>query len=622
MHLKHLQYTTKPPDRFSCEALRSLQRSEFAVDTESYPNFWLFAVKDLRSKKVWTTASSPDETLDTDTILHILYHHTIITFNGNNYDMPLIWAACENGDPQILNELSTQIINEEGNFRNESKSIDHIDIMEVIKGKCSQKLYAGRLGSKRLQSLPYSPETSLSKDEAEYLTDYCLNDLDDLELLYTSIAPQIDLRKSMSKQYGMDLRSKSDAQIAEAVIISEITKDLGYTPRKPKVKSDLVLRYQAPEFLRQNVRMVRPALDLVETLEFFLDKNGSPKLPDVLTNYDIRIGKGLYKLRLGGLHSSEKSCYHVSDDNYVLRDHDVASFYPAIILNFGFFPKQFGETFLTTFEEIRARRIKAKHDKNKVVSDALKIVLNGTYGKLGSAHSKMYDPEKLISVTLTGQLSLLLLIEMLERKGIEVVSANTDGVVIKCLRSMETEATAVIKLWESFSGFETEETRYKAIYARDVNSYFAIKEDGSLKGKGQFARTVDCNLAEVLLDKNPKYDIAKQAVIELITNGTPLKVTIENCTDLSKFVSLVTVKGGAHKDGWFLGKSVRWYYAKGVWGSIKYINSGNAVPETEGAKPLMELPDVFPGDVDYARYIIEAERILHNIGMKQRSLFD
>jgi hypothetical protein len=35
----------------------------------------------------------------------------------------------------------------------------------------------------------------------------------------------------------------------------------------------------------------------------------------------------------------------------------------------------------------------------------------------------------------------------------------------------------------------------------------------------------------------------------------------------------------------------------------------------------MELPDTFPDDIDYNWYVIEAERILDDIGHKQLSLF-
>jgi hypothetical protein len=74
------------------------------------------------------------------------------------------------------------------------------------------------------------------------------------------------------------------------------------------------------------------------------------------------------------------------------------------------------------------------------------------------------------------------------------------------------------------------------------------------------------------------------------------------------------VKGGAVKDGEYLGKAIRWYYAQGMEGEIVYAKSGNKVPRSDGAKPLMVLPEAFPNDVDFGWYIREAEEMLNEIG--------
>ena len=64
----------------------------------------------------------------------------------------------------------------------------------------------------------------------------------------------------------------------------------------------------------------------------------------------------------------------------------------------------------------------------------------------------------------------------------------------------------------------------------------------------------------------------------------------------------------------YLGKSIRWYYAVGVQGEIVYATNGNKVPRSEGAKPMMDLPDEFPADVDFEWYEQECEKILKAIG--------
>ena len=110
-------------------------------------------------------------------------------------------------------------------------------------------------------------------------------------------------------------------------------------------------------------------------------------------------------------------------------DCDVASYYPSIILNQGLCPANIGENFLRVYKKIVDERLKAKKEGDKVVSESLKIVINGSFGKFGSKFSALYAPEMLLQVTLTGQLALLMLIEKLENADIKVISANTDGVV-------------------------------------------------------------------------------------------------------------------------------------------------------------------------------------------------
>src|SRR5665648_505827 len=117
--------------------------------------------------------------------------------------------------------------------------------------------------------------------------------------------------------------------------------------------------------------------------------------------------------------------------DFYLIDKDCTSYYPSIILGLRLYPTHMGDCFLEVYETIVNKRLEAKRNKDKVVANALKITINGSFGKLGSKYSNLYAPDLLIQVTLTGQLALLMLIEMIEGIGISIVSGNTDGIVIK-----------------------------------------------------------------------------------------------------------------------------------------------------------------------------------------------
>ena len=175
--------------------------------------------------------------------------------------------------------------------------------------------------------------------------------------------------------------------------------------------------------------------------------------------------------------------------------------------------------------EIKLDKLRKKYNHHEMVSNAGKLNLNGSFGKLNSKWSKLYSPETLIQVTLTGQLCLLMLIERLEQSGISVVSANTDGICIKTHKSNRNKLESICSKWESETNFKLEETGYKSIHFRDVNSYIAIKENGKAKRKGAYANPG--------LAKNPTTTICTDAVCEYLINKTPMEKTIIDCEEIT-----------------------------------------------------------------------------------------
>jgi hypothetical protein len=604
---------------------------------------------------------------------------TVVSFNGINYDVPMIGAALQGYTPQQLKYTNDRIIVEKVKYWelgiSDWKPSDHIDIMEVAPATGSQKMYAGRIHHKKMQDLPYDPSTLLTPEQIREVSLYCDNDLDVLQALYTALLPQIEQRIGLSARYGIDLRSKSDAQLAEAVIKHRCEQAVGRRLYKPEIDWNLRFKYRVPAYIGFQMPQLQRALQLVTEAEFRLGANGAVEMPPELNDLAIKIGNSVYRMGIGGLHSSEKQAVHIADENTVLRDSDVAAYYPSLILNSGKYPKALGETFIDVYREIKEERVAAKHLQSKlkkqgdttspeyikavVDNEGGKIAINGGYGKTGSPYSIMFAPEMLIQTTVTGQLSLLMLIEWHETYGIEIVSANTDGIVIKCPRDKLYISEYLIKEWQTRTGLEMESVDYRAVYSRDVNNYVIVKQDGSTKRKGEYATG---GLTE---KKNPDVEICSDAVAEFLANGTNITETIRACRDIRKFVTIQKVNGGGIKMwgesalketlvrdmttrlddyGWekegrkwrngdtiadartaynstfppqrpeYLGKVVRWYYGTNAAGAIVYATNGNTVSLSYGAKPCMELPDEFPDDIDYDWYIRKADNMLHDLG--------
>lgn len=587
-------------------------------DCEIYSDYFLAMFRNIGNGKTIAYEAYEGHDFPALKCMQTMLRYTLVSFNGRRFDVPLLMMACEGDTVQTIKDACNAIIVGKLNYWDDDfksrfpnaayhkDKFDHIDLIEVAPGQASLKIYGGRMHSKRMQDLPIHPDDSIEPDMRQRLIEYCGNDLQTTVDLYTALKPQIELREQMSKTFGVDLRSKSDAQIAEQVIRGRVQHAVGNWIERPVVKPGTCFRYNVPPFIAGGSGAFRDAVRVVDETIFQVNNAGNIEMPLSLKDHKVEIGAGVYRMGIGGLHSSEESVAHYSGDDRELSDHDVTSYYPRIILNLGLYPQQLTKHFLVEYDRIIRERVHAKHTGDKVKADSLKIVANGSFGKFGSKYSTLYSPQLLIQTTLTGQLSLLMLIDMLEAHGIPVVSANTDGIVIECPCDRTEVRDRIIWVWEQATGFETEATKYRAIFSRDVNNYIALKEGGGAKLKGAFAAAG--------LAKNPTNEICNEAVVEFLENGVTIESTIRQCTDIRKFVTIRKVAGGATKDGVFLGKAVRWYYAKGCTGTIIYQTTGYTVARSEGGKPLMDLPDTFPVDVDFDWYIAEAKSILKDVG--------
>lgn len=588
------------------------------LDVECYKDYFLICFLDRQSGKVASFEMYEGKPLSLSKVANLMRANLTISFNGNHYDLPMIAAALEGRDCADLKRISDAIITGSKPTwhvcRTEGFDVpqawDHIDIIEVVPGRASLKIYAGRLGYPKLQDLPIEPSASISPGERELLRRYCANDLRVTDALYCAVEKQIALRVDMSKEYDLDLRSKSDAQIAEAVLRSEVSEVTQKGLRPTQYPDDATFRYTDPGIISFETPALRDILKKLTAEPFEVGGNGSIVMPQWLKDTRIKIGRSEYQMGVGGLHSCEKDQSVYAGSDHLLADFDVASYYPNIILQQGLSPDNMGDVFTHVYQSIVDRRIKAKRAGDKVTADTLKIVVNGSFGKLGSKYSALYAPNLLIQTTITGQLALLMLIERLEAAGASVVSANTDGVVALFPKGVEEAVNAAAWGWELDTSYELERSDYASLHSRDVNNYIAVKLDKTAKRKGAFAPAG--------LMKNPQFEIVSDAVAAHLCGAADYRDVIRSCEDIRKFVMVRKVTGGAVWRDQPLGKAVRFYYSTEVGPdeTINYAKNSNKVPQSDGAKPCLDLPDTFPADLDVERYVGMARLVFKRLGVE------
>ena len=387
----------------------------WVFDLECYRDYFLIALKNVYSRQIESYEFYPGIEPDYERIKTSLTTKQLISFSGINYDIPLLRLFFANNDNATLKKASDAIIVEnmrpwelETMYGGADFHPDHIDLIEVAPGMVGLKLYGGRMHSQRLQDLPIDPAANITPADRPTLKDYCINDLNTTIDMYFQLKPQIDLRVAMSAKYDIDLRSKSDAQIAEAVIRQEVQKKVGRKIYRPDISPDYTFKYRIPEFVSFTAPGMQKVLEIIRNATFTINEKGSVELPQIFESMRICIGSGTYTMGIGGLHSNESCSSHVSNESVFLKDRDVTSYYPSIILNQSLYPAHMGEAFLEVYQGIVSQRIEAKRTGDKVTNEAMKIMINGSFGKFGSKWSVLYSPDLLIQTAVTGYDSSLI----------------------------------------------------------------------------------------------------------------------------------------------------------------------------------------------------------------------
>lgn len=591
-----------------------MQKDIVFLDSECYPNYFLIVFKWLNGREE-CFVQDENNVLDVNEIENIFKNNLTVGFNSRMYDIPMImYALNENTDNVNIKCMSNKLIADKKQVKagladsmfeviNKNNlwcpwEYDHIDIMNVVIGNVGLKMYGARINTVNLQDMPYDHTQPLSEDEKEEVKKYCVNDVIITKDLYFALKDEISIRENINKQYDVDVRSKSDAQIAEKLMSTQLTS----LRRIPK---EFDFKYNPPNYIRFTSDEMHTLLWRFKNLEFkgkrgdaLFEKNA---LKPVCLN-DVQ-----YQCGIGGLHSMEEARSIIGSNDEYLIDIDVVSYYPTIILNNNYCPDNYEpEEFLSLYRSIYEDRIKAKQEGDKTKADVLKIVLNGSFGKFGDQYSSLYSPNLLIHTTITGQLSLLMLIEELGYERFEILSANTDGITVQVKADKYKFFREIVSRWERHCNFKTEEVKYKSIHNQHVNSYIALKEKGGTKVKGIF------NNADI--GRNPAIKICKDAVVAYLLEGKSIEDSILNCDkDPSNFILVRKVKDGGYWKGKYLGKVVRWYWS--TKGEPITNPKGHKVAETDDAYPIMNLKDGVK-DIYLEKYIKEAYNLLKTIGIK------
>ena len=343
-----------------------------------------------------------------------------------------------------------------------------------------------------------------------------------------------------------------------------------------------------------------------------------------------------YTIATGGLHSQDRPAVLTSTDKYTYVHYDISSFYPSVMVAYNIAPKHLNNNvFVKMVDYFRLTRIKCKHTKdedglvvagvhNKLAAEALKIVINAIYGKFGFEMFFLFDRFAQMQVTINGQLMVMMVVEALELDGIHVVSANTDGIIVKLPKDKEEDFKRITDDWCAQNKLGADSERYKLFVTRDINNYFDIQSNDKVEYKGGL------DPKQYLKDLKKGYDmpIVAKAVFEYFAHDTPVMETLRNHKDILDFcktqnvgkqfeVVYQKVENGKVIDV-HSQRHVRFYVStKGVIIMKENVNSNQRSVLASG-KPVIILnklddKDISLRNIDYKYYYEEAYKIINPI---------
>ncbi len=465
-----------------------IDQSIYIYDIETYPNIFTCAVLHPATAQQWMFEIS-DRIDMTEQFINFLNYlkainASMVGFNNIHFDYPVIHDT-------IMNPTTTSVVSiyekamaiirgqPQRPIWDNERFVRQLDLFKINHydnkaTSTSLKALEFAMRMKSIQDLPIEPGTFLTSEQMDSLISYNWHDVEATVNFYVRCLEQIRFREELSAKYGKDFTNMSDSKIGSEIFIKKLNdagintharingkREVINSPRKSVALSECIpdyIKFERPEFQEILSRFKNTTLygDNVKAL---------------FKNFNTEIDGLKYAFGAGGQHACRVG-YFESDDDYIIVDQDVASMYPSIAIANNYYPEHLTEAYSVIYKELVDERKRV--GKKTIMGEGLKIAANGTYGNSGSKYSPFFDLKYLLSTTLTGQLTLSMLVEqVIKIPDCVMIQTNTDGITYRIPRIHLTQVNLITRWWEGLTGLELEDAYYSRMWLADVNNYIA-----------------------------------------------------------------------------------------------------------------------------------------------------
>lgn len=431
-----------------------------------------------------------------------------IGYNNRRYDQYIMKAILLDMNPKKVSDYIIADNCPGWQYSSLFRKIQMINFDTMLRMDTGLKTLEAFMGNNiKETSVPFDIKRKLTTDEINQTIFYCRHDVEQTIEVFLARKAEFDAAMGLVKIFGLPLSfmGKTGAQ--------RVAKILG----GKGLKFDDEFEFPIVPTLR--LRKYRAVKD------WYRD----PENHDYKKKQKVMIAGVEHTLAWGGLHGAIKKYY--GEGIYLMAD--VTAYYPSLQMRYKFGYRNMAHP--ENFEKIHGENLRMKATGNKKARLPYKIADNAISGQLKDKFSPLYDPRENNAICVNGQLLLVDLIEKIEPY-CQLIQSNTDGILLK-LRSMKDYDLLddLVWEWEERTGMKMEFDIYTKVFQKDVNNYLLVGADGKTKTKGAYTKglsSVDNDLP-----------IINKALVDYMTNGTPVETTIEDCDELIMFQKVVKLSG-------------------------------------------------------------------------------
>ena len=254
-------------------------------------------------------------------------------------------------------------------YREDQLALKQIDLFKVNhydnkNRRVSLKRLEFEMDLENIEEMPiHHSKTSMTDEDIELTKSYCHNDVMATYQFYRVTTGdtdhplyrgnnQLELRQDIQDEFGIPCLNYSDSKIGDEMIkkfyCSETNIKYADLPKKGTFRKSIPVRnciadyviFETKNLIAFHKRIKAMSLGLMddfkETVNFY---------------------NNAYTFAKGGLHTENSPRVFEADDEHLIIDWDVSSYYPAIIINNGRYPQHLGKEFLEGYKKMFEKRL-------------------------------------------------------------------------------------------------------------------------------------------------------------------------------------------------------------------------------------------------------------------------